>query len=84
MDVSGAADVPQPAPWAPQWDWAAYAVARGIPEADARGMTRDQIRAVLGALDAPLTGEPNLERHEQDPETLAARREARRKPWERP
>lgn len=75
--------IPQPAAQAPHWEWMEYAISRGVPEDDARGLTRDQIRALIGAMDAPLTGDVVLERHEQDPETLAARREARRPAWGR-
>lgn len=70
-----------PALSAPHAEWYAYAVSRNIPPDAARGMTRDQLRATLLPR-PPLTGAPDLERHEQDPETLTAMREARRKPWE--
>lgn len=74
--------LPMPDAKAPHAEWMAYAVAEGMPEDQARGMTRDQIRAALIAASAPLTGEPDLERHEQDPDTLAAIRAGRRQPWQ--
>jgi hypothetical protein len=61
----------------------AYAIAEGMPEDQARGMTRDQIRLALMPPSPPLGGEPDHERFEQDPETLAAIRAGRAKPWER-
>ena len=67
---------------APHSDWMAYAIADGMPEDQARGMTRDQIRIALLPPAPALGGEPNLERFERDDETLAAIRAGRRKPWE--
>jgi hypothetical protein len=73
----------QPADRAPHWEWLAYAVSQGMPEDQARGLTRDQIRAAL-TLSPPLTGEPDLERMDQDPETAGVLQAVRRKPWECP
>ena len=76
--------LPEPGARADHAAWMAYAVSRGMPEDQARGLTRDQLRVRLLPPRGPLGGEPQLERHEQDEETLAARREATRRPWERP
>jgi len=75
--------LPMPHPKADHSAWMAYAVSEGMPEDMARGLTRDQIKAELQPHPLPLTGAPDLERHERDPETLAAIREGRRKPWQR-
>jgi hypothetical protein len=64
--------------------WMAYAIGRGMDPEEARGRTRDQLRVAF-LPEGPLIGSvPYLERHDQDPDAIAARREARRKPWERP
>lgn len=75
--------IPQPSADADHGTWTRYAIAQGMPAEQARGLTRDQIRVRFTPPGAPLGGEPQLERHDSDPETLAARREARRRPWER-
>jgi hypothetical protein len=64
-------------------DWLAYAVSRGMPRERAVRLTRDEIRGEFVPPDAPRIDIPYVERLEQDPATLAARREATRKPWER-
>ncbi len=76
--------IPPPHDQAPHSEWMAYAVSQGMPEEQAAGLTRDQIRVRFMPADAPLSGAPDLDWHDQDPEAIAARREARRKPWERP
>jgi len=79
--VSGAEGVTAPADRAPHWEWAEYAIAMGMPRLQARTLTRDQIKArLLPAL--PLTGEPSVDRLDEDPDARAARREAQRRPWE--
>jgi hypothetical protein len=72
----------QPDPGAPHSEWAAYAVSHGMPEAQARGLTRDQLRARFLPSGGSIGSEPDLERHDQDAAAVAARREAR-KPGER-
>jgi hypothetical protein len=69
---------------APHSAWMEYAIGRGMPAEQARGMTRDQLRICFLPSAGPIGSEPDLERFEQDPETVAARREARRTLWERP
>jgi hypothetical protein len=81
--ISGAPGVYQPADRAPHSEWMRFAVAQGMPENQARGMTRDQLRACLTSPAEPLTGEPHVERLDEDPEARAALREARAKPWGR-
>ena len=80
--MSGTEAVP-PTERSPHWIWMEFAVSRGMPEVQARGMTRDQLRACLLAPSEPLTGEPRVDRLDEDPDARAARREAQRKPWER-
>jgi hypothetical protein len=64
---------PEPDPRAPHDVWAQYAVSRGMDAGDARGLTRDQLRAALAPARPGVSGVPDLERHERDPEALAAR-----------
>ncbi len=78
--MSGAQGVP--AERAPQWEWAEYAIAQGMPQEQARGLTRDQLRARLTRPSGGLTGEPSVDRLDEDPDARAARREAQRRPWE--
>ncbi len=75
--------MPMPDARAPHADWLAYAVSQGMPEDQARGFTRDQIRISLGAAFMPLGGEPSLDVLERDPDTRAARQAARHPAWER-
>jgi hypothetical protein len=82
-DHGGQLGIPMPDPRAPRSEWAAFAVSQGMPAEMAKGMTRDQIRIAFLPPNPPLGGEPDLERHERDPDTLAAIREGRRRPWER-
>ena len=82
MDATQFPRVPRPHNQADHAAWMAYAIGEGIPAADARAMTRDQLRTRLSGAHEPLTGEVVLERHDQDPDTRSARREARRRPWE--
>jgi hypothetical protein len=82
--MPGAPGVPQPPDRAPHAAWMAYAIGQGMEEVQARGLTRDQLRGRFTALAEPLTGEPRLERHDEDPDARAARHETRRRPWERP
>ena len=81
-DHDGRASMPQPHDRAPHGEWMAYAIEEGMPPDMAKGMTRDQLRIAFLPPAPPLGGAPDLERHEQDPDTLAAIREGRRKPWE--
>lgn len=81
-EASHAVRVPRPDNQADHTAWMTHALGEGIPATEARAMTRDQIRARLSGAHEPLTGDVALERHDQDPGTRAARREARRKPWE--
>lgn len=73
-----------PDPKAPHSEWLAYAISEGMPEDQARGKTRDQIRIALYAVSMPLGGEPDLDVLERDPDTRAAREAAQRPAWERP
>lgn len=74
--------VPMPDAKAPHSEWFRYAVAQGMPEDMAKGKTRDQLRIAFLPPAPPLGGEPDLERFEQDPDTLAAIKAGRAKPWE--
>lgn len=82
MTGGGYGILPEPDARADHAAWMAYAVSRGMLEEQARGLTRDQLRVCFLPPRAPLGGEPLLDRHDQAPEAIAARREASRKPWE--
>lgn len=59
-----------PGPRAPHAEWLEYAVGRGMDQAHAAGLTRDQLRLAFARA---IDGEVDLERHERNPEALAAR-----------
>ena len=61
-------------------DWSRYAVSRGIPADQAAALSRDQIRVEFCPPGTGPAGEPVVDLLERDPEALAARRDARRKP----
>jgi hypothetical protein len=71
-----------PAAGAARDDWSRYAIARGMPADEAAGLSRDQLRIQFCPPGCTPGGEPDLELLERDPGALAARRQARRKPWE--
>ena len=66
---------------APSDDWSRYATDRGMPTDQAAALSRDQIRVEFCPPGSAPAGEPALDLLERDPEALAARRDARRKPW---
>ena len=72
-----------PAAWASHDDWSRYAVARGMPAGQAAAISRDQLLLAFVPLNAPRDDTPRLERLDRDPDTRAATRESRRKPWGR-
>ena len=72
-----------PAAMASHDDWLSYAASRGMPREQARGLTRDQLRAAFVPEGAPRDDTPYIERLDQDVASRTAYREGRRKPWER-
>ena len=56
--------LPMPGAMDSHADWLAYAVSEGYPAAEARRMTRDELRSSLSRHE-PLTGVPVLERHQE-------------------
>ena len=73
--------IPMPDPGAARDDWSRYATDRGMPAAQAAALSRDQIRVEFCPPGTGRDSEPVLDLLERDPDTLAARRDARRKPW---
>lgn len=71
-----------PAPEATHDDWSSYAAARGMAADQAAALSRDQLLLTFVPPDAPRDDTPRIERLDRDPETRAAARAARRKPWE--
>jgi hypothetical protein len=66
--------VPMPDGRAAHDVWVQYAVSQGVPQAEADGMTRDQLRVVFAGPRPRLGGTPDLEVLDEDPGTRAARR----------
>jgi hypothetical protein len=58
--------------------WEHYAVARGMPAAQAAASSRDQLVLAFVPLTALRDGPPRVEQLDRDPATRAAVREARR------
>jgi len=82
-DHDGQPGIFMPDARAPHAEWLAYAVSQGMPADMARGMTRTEIQVRLTEGAPGISGEPDLERFERDPETAAVLREARRQPRDR-
>ncbi len=82
MNGAQAPELPMPGAMDSHDDWGRYAVSRGMPQGQAARLTRDEIRAEFVPPDAPRVDIPYVERLDRDPGTRAARREARRRPWE--
>ena len=66
-----------PPPHADHAAWLLYAISQGMPEAQARGRTRDQLRSTFLPSGGPIGSVPDLERLDEDRAAIAARREAR-------
>ncbi len=54
--------------------WMQYAIAQGVPQADAASLTRDQLRALFAEHGSGHGGTPDLDLLDEDPAARAARR----------
>jgi hypothetical protein len=83
--MNGAEEAPglsMPAAMASHDDWLSYAVSRGMPREQAKGSTRDRLRAAFVPEGAPRDDTPYIERLDQDVASRTAYREGRRPPWQ--
>lgn len=72
----------QPDAYADHAAWMSYAISQGMPPREAQRRTRDQLRACFRPSNGMIPSEPDLERHDRDPDAIAARKAARDQPWE--